>query len=216
MVIIAIVSLIPSNGVFFRIFYTVFAIFSAIELISFHTRSRHPQVSSLIIIELALLIGSCIFVIVAPVRWLWFLIIAVPSCDIFAYLFGITIGGKIIRHSRPFPHISKNKTWEGTILGIAIATTIIATVINFHGDFATDWVFLLVPALGVAGDIIESYIKRKSKIKDSNEIVIKNPLFAKFEIIVGGKNGHGGFLDRIDSLAFTASVLLILSLTVVR
>ena len=61
------------------------------------------------------------------------------------------------------------------------------------------------------GDLFESYLKRQFKVKDSNEIVIKNKFFEKLETLVGGTEGHGGYLDRIDSIAFTATVLLIIT-----
>ena len=69
-----------------------------------------------------------------------------------------------------------------------------------------------IPAAALTGDLFESYLKRQFKVKDSNEILIKNPVFAKLELLVGGSEGHGGFLDRIDSTAFTSAMLLVISL----
>ena len=63
----------------------------------------------------------------------------------------------------------------------------------------------------MVGDLFESYMKRQFNVKDSNELVVKNPFFDKLEFIVGEKEGHGGFLDRIDSIAFTCTILLILT-----
>ena len=77
--------------------------------------------------------------------------------------------------------------------------------------FATDWYYLLCGPLALMGDLFESHLKRQFKIKDSNEIVIKNKTFAKLELLVGGTEGHGGYLDRIDSTAFAATILLIVS-----
>jgi len=61
------------------------------------------------------------------------------------------------------------------------------------------------------GDLFESFLKRKFNVKDSNEILIKNKAFEKLEVLVGGSEGHGGYLDRIDSTAFAAAVLLVIS-----
>ena len=61
------------------------------------------------------------------------------------------------------------------------------------------------------GDLYESFLKRQFKVKDSNEIVIKNPVFSKLEMLIGGSEGHGGFLDRIDSTAFASAILLVIS-----
>ena len=72
--------------------------------------------------------------------------------------------------------------------------------------------YLLCGPLALIGDLFESLLKRHFKVKDSNEIVVKNKWFKRLELVVGGSEGHGGFLDRIDSTAFAASVLLIILL----
>ena len=74
----------------------------------------------------------------------------------------------------------------------------------------TDWMYLLCGPLALMGDLLESYLKRKSDVKDSNEIIIKNKFFKKVELLVGGSEGHGGFLDRVDSTAFSGTMLLII------
>ncbi len=81
-----------------------------------------------------------------------------------------------------------------------------------RGTFSDDWIYLLCGPLALAGDLFESYLKRQFKVKDSNEILIKYPFFEKLELLVGGSEGHGGFLDRIDSTAFTSAMLLVISL----
>ena len=80
--------------------------------------------------------------------------------------------------------------------------------------FSSDYIYLFCGPLALMGDLFESFLKRKFDVKDSNEILIKNKFFEKLELVVGGSEGHGGFLDRIDSVAFTCSVLLIISLFV--
>ena len=144
----------------------------------------------------------------------WYIILGVPGYDIFAYLSGKLLGGKIFKKSRPFPKISKNKTWEGTFIGLFLAISMVAVLMAVRGAFDTDFMYLFCGPLALIGDLYESYLKRKFGVKDSNEILIKNPVFSKLEMLVGGSEGHGGFLDRIDSTAFAATVLLIISFMV--
>ena len=95
-------------------------------------------------------------------------------------------------------------------MGITMSLGMVIIMYALRGCQMHEWVFLLAPPLAVVGDLFESYLKRKFKIKDSNEIVIHNKFFEKLELIVGGSNGHGGFLDRIDSVAFTTEMLYII------
>lgn len=207
---VAIVSLYTFNSLPFKIFYGAFALISAIELGSFFKRKSSFFLCILAIFELAFLAYSAIFVAQTDVAHFWYVILGVPGYDIFAYLFGKLFGGKVFKKSRPFPYVSKNKTWEGTILGISTAIGMVAILIVARNAFATDWVYLLCGPLALVGDLFESLLKRKFGIKDSNEILIKNPFFQKLETIVGGSEGHGGFLDRIDSTAFACTMLLII------
>ncbi len=214
MFIVALISLLTFDGVPFKILYGIFALVAAVELFSFFRRKKEFENVILAIIELGFLIYSTIFVAQTDVAHFWYVILGVPGYDIFAYLSGKLCGGKIFKKSRPFPQVSKNKTWEGTILGLLIAIGAVAILMAARGSFSTDWMFLLCGPLALAGDLFESFLKRKFKVKDSNEILIKDPVFEKLEMLVGGSEGHGGFLDRIDSTAFTTSVLSIIILFV--
>ncbi len=214
MFIVALISLLTFDGVPFKILYGIFALVAAVELFSFFRRKKEFENVILAIIELGFLVYSTIFVAQTDVAHFWYVILGVPGYDIFAYLSGKLCGGKIFKKSRPFPQVSKNKTWEGTILGLLIAIGAVAILMAARGSFSTDWMFLLCGPLALAGDLFESFLKRKFKVKDSNEILIKDPVFEKLEMLVGGSEGHGGFLDRIDSTAFTTSVLSIIILFV--
>lgn len=113
------------------------------------------------------------------------LVVLVACNDTFAYIFGVLFG----RH-RLAPHISPKKTWEG-LIGSLVATTLGASLI-FHFVFHKHWwLGLLLGLMGVAtataGDLIESAIKRDLNIKDMGSLL----------------PGHGGVLDRIDSVLFT-------------
>lgn len=213
--IVAVVALYTFDGIPLKIMYGFFAVVAAIELLSFHKKKRTIYNIVLSLIELSLLVASTFFVSGASRIVIWYIIFGVPGYDIFAYFSGKLLGGKIFKKSRPFPKISKNKTWEGTIIGLLISFAMVTIFYLVRGEITTEWIYLFLPVLALVGDLFESYLKRKFNVKDSNEIVIKNKFFEKLEIIVGGSNGHGGFLDRIDSVAFATSVMLLITKIVV-
>lgn len=209
--VVAVVAMYTFDGAPFKVLFSLFALVAAVELLSFFKNKYTFERLILVIIELGFLFYGTLFVAQIDIAHFWYIVLGVPGYDIFAYLFGKMLGGKVFGKSRPFPRISKNKTWEGTILGLTMAIGLVTIMMAVRGAFATDWYYLLCGPLALCGDLFESYLKRKFKIKDSNEIVIKNKLFTKLELLVGGSEGHGGFLDRIDSTAFAAAMLLVIS-----
>lgn len=101
--------------------------------------------------------------------------------DTMAYISGSLIG------KTPLSKISPKKTIEGTLGGIILSVLVITLVGSFTNYFRTiDWFFIsLISAVaGTFGDLLESKIKRLAGVKDSGNIM----------------PGHGGFLDRFDSL----------------
>ena len=211
MFIVAIIALYTFDSIPFKIIYGLFALVSAIELISFFWRKVSFWHVVLAIIEMVFLVCSVIWVAKVDLIHFWYIILGVCGYDIFAYLLGKAFGGKIFKKSRPFPHISKNKTWEGTFLGLLMSFLMCLTMMLVRGTFEFDWIYLLCGPLALMGDLYESFLKRRFKVKDSNEILIKNKFFQKIELVIGGTEGHGGFLDRIDSTAFTTTILLLIS-----
>lgn len=212
MFVVSLIGLYTFDSIPFKVIFTFFSVMSLIELLSFFKNKHAPLNVFLALFEILLIIGGTAFVIKVDLNHFWYIILGVPGYDIFAYLFGKMCGGKIFKKSRPFPHISKNKTWEGTFLGLLTATTFVIIRISTQNAFETDWMYLLCGPLALTGDLIESYLKRKFGVKDSNEIIIKNKFFKLVEMLVGGSEGHGGFLDRVDSTVFTGSMLLIILL----
>ena len=108
-----------------------------------------------------------------------YLIIINSVSDISAYLFGsILKGPKIV------PNISPNKTISGSVF--ALVFSILASVYLQLSDYLLINVILgfLISFFGQTGDVIESMYKRKQGVKDSGNLI----------------PGHGGFLDRLDSL----------------
>lgn len=211
MFLVALIGMYAFDGTPFKIMFALFALVAAVELISFLRRKKNFEKYLLVIVELGILFYGTLFIAQTDVAHIWYIILGVPGYDIFAYLFGKAFGGKIFGKSRPFPKISKNKTWEGTILGLVTAVGLVTILMALRGAFAADWLYLFCGPLALSGDLFESYLKRRFKVKDSNEIVIRNKLFKKLEFLVGGSDGHGGYLDRIDSSAFAAAVLLVLT-----
>jgi len=117
----------------------------------------------------------------------WFLLFITIICvstDIGGYIFGkIFKGPKLTK-------FSPNKTYTGMIGGylLSIITSIILTNLYFSNDLAINWFIfaILISTISQLGDIIISYFKRLSKIKDTGKII----------------PGHGGLLDRVDGMIF--------------
>lgn len=131
----------------------------------------------------------------SPISQILTLVVLVSFNDTFAYLFGVLFG----KHPMA-PHISPKKTWEG-FTGALVATTVGASLLFVYILDDYWWLGALVGVLGVitatCGDLIESALKRDLQIKDMGAIL----------------PGHGGILDRVDSLLFTApSVWLVFQL----
>lgn len=211
MFVVALVALYIFDAIPFKIIFSTFALVSFIELLSFFKKKGKALNITLAVFETVFLVCSAIFVWKIDAAHFWYIILGVPGYDIFAYFFGRIFGGKVFGKSRPFPKISKNKTWEGTILGLTMAIGMVSIMIAVRQSFTYEWYYLFCGPLALIGDLFESYLKRKFDVKDSNEILIKNKFFRNLELIVGGSEGHGGFLDRIDSSAFTCTILLIIS-----
>ena len=111
--------------------------------------------------------------------------------DTFAYLVGKNFG-----KNKLFERISPNKTIEGFIGGFIFNLIASYTLsIYFINLSFINWLIIaiLVSIFGTVGDLIESMFKREAKIKDSSNLI----------------PGHGGFLDRLDSLIFAVPFIFI-------
>jgi phosphatidate cytidylyltransferase len=106
--------------------------------------------------------------------------------DTMAYIVGSLIG------KTPLSKISPKKTWEGTVGGILLSTILMGYIGYMFDDWfvfgkkLSFWIILALIAVvaGTIGDLLESKLKRMAGVKDSGQIM----------------PGHGGFLDRFDSL----------------
>jgi phosphatidate cytidylyltransferase len=122
------------------------------------------------------------------------LIVSIWLNDTMAYLVGSVIG------KTPLSPISPNKTWEGTIAGIILSVFIVSMVMAMAMPIQEKYIFyvsLIAAVAGNFGDLLESKLKRLAGVKDSGSMM----------------PGHGGFLDRFDSILFaTPFVWLILQI----
>lgn len=109
--------------------------------------------------------------------------------DTMAYLVGSAIG------KTPFSKVSPKKTVEGTVGGMLLC--VLAITLIFKPWFQWQYLLgisLIVAIFGTMGDLFESWLKRKAGVKDSGNMM----------------PGHGGFLDRFDSLLFAAPAVWLL------
>ncbi len=109
------------------------------------------------------------------------LIVTIWVNDTAAYLVGSIIG------RTPLSSISPNKTWEGTIAGIIISVFLVTKIAGQYLPLREQSIFLISIVASIAGtfgDLVESKFKRLAGVKDSGTMM----------------PGHGGFLDRFDSI----------------
>jgi phosphatidate cytidylyltransferase len=110
--------------------------------------------------------------------------------DTFAYITGSLFGKNPL-----FMEISPNKTWEGTIGGAGFAFIAAYIIAIFSPELETwHWlvIALIISVFGTIGDLAESLLKRSANVKDSGKVF----------------PGHGGMLDRFDSVLFVSPIVL--------
>ncbi|MFD1757351.1 phosphatidate cytidylyltransferase [Rufibacter sediminis] len=129
-----------------------------------------------------------------PDRYSWQIILGVMfliwSSDTGAYAAGKSFG-----KNKLFPRISPGKTWEGWVGGVLLSLLVAWILSLYFQDLALEhWlgVAVLVSVFGVLGDLVESMLKRSLDVKDSGTLI----------------PGHGGILDRFDSLILVVPFLV--------
>ena len=123
-----------------------------------------------------------------------FVVLIVWASDIGAYLVGRVLGGPKLA-----PAISPGKTWSGAIGGLLIAMAVGEIAAHFMAPAMVGRAAAAACLLGVAsaaGDLLESWIKRRFGVKDSGRLI----------------PGHGGLLDRLDGLLAAAPAAALLAL----
>ena len=123
-------------------------------------------------------------------NFIYCIFLTVWVCDSAAYIFGSKFG-----KSKILPNISPNKTWIGTLSGFLFSTLFIYLLVHIDFIKLNSYIFslndvviigIIIGVVGQFGDFFESMIKREFGIKDSGTLL----------------KGHGGVLDRFDSLLF--------------
>jgi phosphatidate cytidylyltransferase len=120
-------------------------------------------------------------------KLMFYFVLVAQISDVFQYVWG-----KILGRHKIAPTVSPNKTWEGFIGGVACATLIGAGL--WWATPFTPWqsagMSLAITFMGFGGGLVMSAIKRDRGVKDYGNLI----------------QGHGGIMDRIDSLCFAAPV----------
>ena len=118
---------------------------------------------------------------------LLFIVFITEMNDVFQFIWG-----KLLGRYKILPKVSPNKTWEGLIGGI-ITTVVVGYFLRFLTPFSEMEILIIcgfIAITGFIGDVVVSAIKRDIGLKDTGQTI----------------PGHGGILDRIDSLAVTGPV----------
>jgi phosphatidate cytidylyltransferase len=170
----------------------IFLSFSIYTLFSFKDIKSAASEAALLffgVMYIPYLLGYLVLLRSHPLGFKWILLIMfiVMSCDSAAYFIGCRYGKR-----RLYPEVSPKKSVEGSIGGLAgsLAGALLARQLFFAELSVGDALLaaLLIGSLGQVGDLFESLIKRSCGVKDSGTIF----------------PGHGGILDRLDSILFAA------------
>lgn len=192
------------SNIFYMIDYRLMAfliIVNLIPLVLVNNKDKYNLTDALFLIGSTLFIGLTFNLLVLirgyDIKYIIYLFLITTMTDTFAF-----ITGKYIGKNKLCPKISPNKTWEGfiggTLMGTFVATMYYISVFNNpYGTLVVIFLTMLLSLLGQLGDLVFSFIKREFGKKDFSNII----------------PGHGGILDRLDSIIFvTLGFLLLISI----
>ena len=159
--------------------------------------SRDLMVNVLALLYIPLLLGHFVWLryLSDGQWWIFWLLMVIIAGDTGAFYVGRTWG-----QTKLYPEVSPGKTWVGVVGGTAAA--LIAGLalgrwaLPWISLATLTWLALLLAVVGLLGDLFESMLKRQAQVKDTSEIL----------------PGHGGMLDRLDSLLFAAPLIVYIRL----
>lgn len=155
--------------------------------------SRDLAINALGLLYIPLLLGHLVWLRYLPNGewWVLWLLAVVFFGDTSALYLGLSLG-----RNKLFPSVSPGKTWEGTLGGLGGAVLAGALMGKWLlpevGTGILAGLALVLGVLGVLGDLFESMLKRQAQVKDAGQLL----------------PGHGGMLDRLDSILFAAPAVV--------
>ncbi len=174
---------------------TALAVLMAAQLAHFIARRQHSQLLLLLFLFTCCGIGFITAFATLPLSaalqrdWLFYLFAMTALNDIAQFITGKSFGKQKIA-----ARISPNKTWQGLAGGMSVSAMLslaLGSYLQLAGAMQLAWLALLLSLGGFAGDLLFSAAKRFLGIKDFSQLI----------------PGHGGILDRVDSLVVTAPLL---------
>jgi len=178
------------TGSFYLIFFTIICFF-----VSIYEWNKMVKKIEFKFLGTLFLIFSFYTFYEISIAHLWiFVLLVCVSTDIGGYVFG-----KLFKGPR-LTKISPNKTYSGMIGGYLLSLIFLSFFMNFINhtvDIKWFIVTIIISTVSQIGDIIISYFKRLSKVKDTGKII----------------PGHGGLLDRIDGMIFAFPIFYLTNLT---
>ncbi len=154
---------------------------------------QHLSVNILGMLYLPFLLGHFIWLRYLPQGELWILWLLLV---IFAGDTGAFYVGRALGKTKLYPQVSPGKTWAGVVGGVILSLLVGIILGKWLLLEASLWrlgsLALVLALMGILGDLFESMLKRQAEVKDASQLL----------------PGHGGMLDRLDSLIFAAPVVV--------
>ena len=184
----------PSTVLFILVWCTfVLFLFYLISYGHIEQLAQDLAVNILGLLYLPFLLGHFIWLRYLPQGELWvlWLLLVIIAGDTGAFYVGKALGKRKL-----YPLVSPGKTWAGAVGGVTLSLAVglaagkyLFPEVNLR---ALGWLALVLAVMGLLGDLFESMLKRQAQVKDASHLL----------------PGHGGMLDRLDSLLFAAPAVL--------